>query len=96
MSSVFDMDSKEAGSKLALINKYLTIILLIVFGTGIFYLYVGQNRLNDRLFDYMQNDNRNNMKVIQENKAAFETNTNVLYEIRNLLIENRTYFKQSK
>jgi len=96
MSSVFDMDSKEAGSKLALINKYLTIILLIVFGTGIFYLYVGQNRLNDRLFDYMQNDNRNSLKVIQENKAAFETNTNMLSEIKNLLIENRTYFKQSK
>lgn len=92
--SIIDIDSKEAATKLNIVNKYLQIILLIVFGTGIFYLYIGQSKLNDRLYDYMRNDNTNAVKAIAESQAATTENTTILKQVLSVLTENQTYLKQ--
>lgn len=94
--NIVEINEKEAAAKLHLVNKYFQIILSIIFGICIFYLYIGQIRLNDRFIDYINNDNKILINVINENTNVQKETLNLNKEINRILLENQTFFKQSK
>lgn len=94
--NIVDINEKEAGAKLNLINKYYQIVLSIVFGTCIFYLYIGQIRLNDRYIEYIKTDNKNIINVISENTNVQKEVLNLNKELNKTLIENQTFLQTIK
>lgn len=94
--NVIEINEKEAAAKLSLVNKYFQIILSIVFGVCIFYLYKGQLTLNDRLFQYVNEDKKTLINVVNENTNVQKETLILNKETNRILLENQTYFKQSK
>lgn len=82
MAPILEINADEAGKKLNLVRRYHSEILLIVFCGCIFYLFKMVIELKDDFNKYLQKDNIENTQKIVEN-------TNVLKDIKMILLQNQ-------
>jgi len=85
MPDLININTKEANDKLILINKYFMLIIVITFGSAIAYLYFQVTSLNDRMFNYMNNDLKENVKTIQSTQGVIKENTLTLDRLNNVI-----------
>lgn len=88
MPDLINIDVKEANDKLILINKYFMLIIVICFGSAIAYLYFQVTTLNDRMFNYMNQDLKESVKTIQHTQGVIQENTNTLDRLNNYIINH--------
>ena len=89
MSAILNIDTQEAGKKLTLINKNFYLVIIIVFGTCIFYLFNEFLKLNDKLTDILQNQNVEAVKVINNNNAVIDNNTKSLERLTEAITQKK-------
>lgn len=82
ISEILNINNKEAAGKLYLINKYLTIILLVIFGVGIYYQSVKLDNLNNRFIDYITNNADKITRAAENSNNALKENNAILQEIK--------------
>jgi len=87
LADLININAKEANEKLILINKYFMLIIVICFGSAIVFLYIQMQDLNKRMFEYMNNDLKENAKTIQHNSGVIQENTNTLDRLNRVINE---------
>lgn len=92
MESIIKIDTEEAGKKLTLINKNFYLIIIIVFGSCIFYLFAEFLKLNDKLTDILQNQNIEAVKVINNNNQVIENNTKSLETLTDAITSKKKHY----
>jgi hypothetical protein len=89
MPDLINIDVKEANDKLILINKYFMLIIVICFGSAIIFLYMQVKSLNDRMYQYMNQDLIESVKTIQHTQGVIQENTNTLDRLNNYIIQHQ-------
>jgi len=89
MSSILNIDTQEAGKKLNLINKNFYLVIIIVFGLCIFYLFNEFIKLNNKLSEYLQNQNIESVKVISNNNDVINNNTKSLERLTEAITQKK-------
>ena len=92
MDSILKIDTQEAGKKLNLINKNFYLIIIIVFGACIFYLFNEFLKLNDKLSEILQNQNIEAVKVINNNNQVIENNTKSLDKLTEAITTKKKHY----
>ncbi len=92
MESILKIDTQEAGKKLTLINKNFYLIIIIVFGACIFYLFNEFLKLNNKLSDFLQNQNIEAVKVINNNNQVIENNTKSLETLTDAITSKKKHY----
>lgn len=86
MPDLINIDTKEAGKKLQVINRNFMLVIVIVFAVSISYLYHQQQELSNQLINYLMNDVQTTTKIIEQNNQLIQQ-TNKLIENNNSVIE---------
>ena len=86
MDAILNIDTKEADKKLNLINKNFYLVIIITFALCIFYLFNEFLKLNNKLSDYLQDQNIETVKVIEKNNVVIENNTKSLEKLTSAII----------
>jgi uncharacterized protein HemX len=86
MADLINIDTKEAGKKLQVINRNFMLVVVITFAVSIAYLYHQQQMLSGELVHYLMNDVQTTTRIIEQNNKLIES-TNKLIENNNEVIE---------
>lgn len=89
MSAILNIDTQEASKKLNLINKNFYLVIIIVFGLCIFYLFNEFLKLNNKLSEYLQNQNIESVKVISNNNDVINNNTKSLEKLTEAITQKK-------
>ena len=93
MSAILNIDTKEADKKLNLINKNFYLVIIIVFGLSIFYLFNEFLKLNNKLSEILQNQNIETVKVISNNNAVIDNNTKSLDKLTDAITTKKKHYE---
>lgn len=93
MNAILNIDTKEADKKLNLVNKNFYLIIIIVFGLCIFYLFNEFLKLNNKLSDILQNQNIETVKVIDNNNSVIENNTKSLDKLTEAITTKKKHYQ---
>jgi len=91
MNAILNIDTKEADKKLNLVSKNFYLVMIIVFGLCIFYLFKEFLNLNNKLNDYLQEQNIKTVKVIENNNAVIDNNTKSLDKLTEAINTKKHY-----
>ena len=86
MADLINIDTKEAGKKLQILNRNFMLVIVIAFAVSIAYLYHQQQVLSGELVHYLMNDVQTTTRIIEQNNKLIES-TNKLIENNNEVIE---------
>jgi hypothetical protein len=81
-----EINTKEAEKKLHVIRSYHMEIIVIVLSICVSYLFFANVKLWSSMNDYLMNNQTNTVQKMTEN-------TDVLKEIKIILVENQVYLK---
>ena len=87
MPDIVNIDTKEASKKLQVIERNFMLVIVIVFGISIAYLYHQQQEMSGQLIQYLMNDGNQTQKIIQQNTDVLNR-ISTLIENNNKAIEN--------
>jgi len=96
LEQLVNINPKAADQKLYVVNKYIQLLLLIIFGLAIFKLYIKQAKSDDRLIEYISKDGKETVKEISENKNAVNRVNTTLEEIKTVMTELKEIMRESQ
>lgn len=79
---LININTKEAREKLTVINRNFILITVIVFGGCIAYLFTKIMNINSMLYDYLKTDLINTTRIIENNTAVIQLNTETLNDLK--------------
>lgn len=86
--SLLEINAEEAQKKLTVVNRFPFQIISLFFGIAIVYLFTAQKGLETEFRTYMKEQGK-------ETTVELSKNTDVLKEIKSVLLDNQTILKQT-
>ena len=84
MADLINIDTHEASKKLKVLNNNFMLVIVICFALSIAFLYQQQQKLSDKLVEYLMNDVRNNTKIIEQNSIMIDNNNKLLEYLKTI------------
>jgi len=85
MADLININTKDAKEKLMVINRNFILITVIVFGGCIAYLFSKIMNINGMLYEYLKTDLINTTRIIENNTAVIQLNTESLNDLKETL-----------
>lgn len=79
---LININTKDAKEKLTVINRNFILITVIVFGGCIAYLFTKIMNINGLLYEYLKTDLINTTRIIENNTAVIQLNTETLSDLK--------------